>query len=169
MDSMLYLQVSESRVEEIRKIIVEILRESGAKCGLLLDSGGHMIVRKGFTLLRDIENLCVLIAANRAATRAIAQLLGQPDLSVIYHQGQGDHIHSSDVGEDAILALLFDDRANLDEIHKVTSQHAPAIAALLQAEEENEEKIEPIQNIKGEADKKLQELFDSNAPEGMAG
>jgi predicted regulator of Ras-like GTPase activity (Roadblock/LC7/MglB family) len=171
MDSMLYLQVSEEKVEKIRNIIIEILRESGAKCGLLIDSTGHLIVRKGFTLIREIENLCVLIAANRATTRAIAQILGQPDLSVIYHQGAGDHIHSSDISDLAILALLFDERANLDQIHKVTSAHAAEIATLLQPEPvgEGETKVEGIQNLKSAADKKLEELFDTNAPKRMAG
>lgn len=172
MDRVLYLQVSEAKIEQIRQIIVEVLRESGAKCGLLIDSTGHLLVRKGFTLIREIENLCVLIAANRETTREIGRILGQEDISVIFHQGSGDHIHSSDVGEQAILTLLFDDRADLAQIHKVISRHAGKIASLLDADEEEGENHseEGIQKLKEEADKKLGAIFDAIiAPETAPG
>ena len=98
---------------KIRDVIVDVLRESGAKCGLLIEPNGRLLVRKGFTLIREIENLAVLIAASRATTQAIGKILGQEEISVIFHQGSGDHIHSADVGDQAILTLIFDDRADL--------------------------------------------------------
>lgn len=162
MDKLLYLEVSENRMEEIRRIIVDILRDSGAKCGLLIDLSGHLLVRKGFTLIREIENLCVLIAAQRATTRAIARILGQEDISVIYHQGSGDHIHTTDVGDQAIFTLLFDDRADLAVIQRVTSRGVPQIAALLtEGGEAPASALTSIQNLQMQADKSLDRLFDS--------
>lgn len=159
-DRLLYLEVSEERMESIRKIIVEVLRDCEAKCGLLIDLSGHLLIRKGFTLIREIENLCVLIAAQRATTREIAHILGQNDISVFYHQGSGDHLHTSDVGNQAIFALLFDDRAELDQIQRVTSTRVPEIAALLAEGRDRPDGVNSsIQNLQAEADKSLDQLF----------
>lgn len=160
MEKLLYLEVSEDRMEAIRRVVVDILRDSGAKCGLLIDLSGHLLIRKGFTLIREIENLCVLLAAQRATTREIAQILGQEEISVIYHQGSGDHIHTSDVGDLAIFTLLFDDRADLATIQGVVARRLPEIARLL-TEPEREERPDNsrIQNLRSQADKSLDQLF----------
>lgn len=164
MEPLLYLQISESRMEEIRRIVVEILRDSGAKCGILIDASGHLLIRKGFTLIREIENLCALIAASRASTRAIARILGQDEISVIFHQGSGDHIHSTDVGSRAILTLIFDDRADLAQIQKVASERVRQIGPLLEPDEnlENHDAT-AIENLKDEADKKMGALLAGDA------
>lgn len=159
-ERLLYLQISESVMERLREQIVEILRESGAKCGILTDRSGHILIRKGFTLIREIENLCALIAASRATTREIARILGQDKISVIFHQGAGDQIHSIDVGDHAILALLCDDRAELARLQSVVSQKVPVIAELLaSALAEAATTVTKIENLTAEADKAFDMLF----------
>jgi hypothetical protein len=159
-EKLLYLEVSEERMEAIRKIIVEILRDSRAKCGLLIDPSGHLLIRKGFTLIREIENLCVLIAAQRATTREIAHILGQDEISVIYHQGSGDHLHTSDVGKIAIFTLLYDDRADLANVQEITARRLPEIARILtESEPAQRSDISRIQNLRSQADKSLDQLL----------
>jgi predicted regulator of Ras-like GTPase activity (Roadblock/LC7/MglB family) len=169
MDRLLYLEVSEERMEAIRKIVIEVLRDSGAKCGLLIDVTGHLLIRKGFTLIREIENLCVLIAAQRATTREIARVLGQEEISVIYHQGSGDHIHTTDVGSMAIFTLLFDERADLLELQRVVNRRIPDIVALL-GEAGHPPGAEPskIQDLRSQADKSLNEMFGRSGAGGSA-
>jgi predicted regulator of Ras-like GTPase activity (Roadblock/LC7/MglB family) len=153
-------QLTEARMEKIQGVIVEILQSSGAKCGLLIDSGGNILARKGFTLIREIENLAVLIAAGRATTREIARILGQEALSVIFHQGSGDHIHSTDVGQGAILTLIFDDRADIGKIQKMSAARRDRLADLLQASRRgNFSPLPSIENLRRQADKRLSELF----------
>jgi predicted regulator of Ras-like GTPase activity (Roadblock/LC7/MglB family) len=164
MERLLYLEISEERMEAIRRIVVEILRDSGAKCGLLIDVTGHLLIRKGFTLIREIENLCVLIAAQRATTREIARVLGQDEISVIYHQGSGDHIHTTDAGPLAIFTLLFDERADLFQLQRTVNRRVPEIAALL-AQSGSSGGAEPskIQDLRSQADKSLDKMFGSGA------
>ncbi len=160
MEPILYLQISEARMEEIRRLIVDILRDSGAKCGILIDTSGHPLVRKGFTLIREIDNLCALIAASRATTRAIARILGQDEISVIFHQGAGDHLHSTDVGERAILTLIFDDRADLAQIQAVASERVRLLIPMLEPEAGGEDKAAAgLENLQDRADKRLDALF----------
>lgn len=168
MKELLYLKLGEARMDKIRAVIVEILRESGAKCGLLIDVGGYPLVRKGFTLIREIEALCTLIVASRATTREIARILGQDEISVVYHQGAGDHIHSIDIGDLAILTILFDDRADLDRIREVTRRRAAELSALLVGAGDSAEPSPRIENLKSFADKALDELL-NDAEEREAG
>lgn len=167
MERMLYLQISEARMEEMRNEIVEILRESGAKCGLLIDSSGYLLIRKGFSLIQEIESLCALIAASRASTREIARILDQEEISVIYHQGSGDHIHSTDVGKHAILTLIFDDRADLATIRKVVTQRIGVIDELLNNSLlDTQTRTKGIQNLRDNADKTLDALFQGEEGDG---
>lgn len=160
MDSLLCLQISESRMEEIRKIIIDILRQSGAKCGLLIDSSGNLLIRKGFTLIREIDNLCALISASRATTQAISAILGQK-ISMIFHQGAGDHIHNTDVGDLAILTLIFDDRASLSQIRDVTLEYAPKLRDLLEDCDLDPDHVRGgIEKLQARADKMLEGVFD---------
>lgn len=160
-ERLLYLQISEKRMEQIRGQIVDILRQSGAKCGILMDRSGNVLIRKGFTLIREIENLCALIAASRATTREIARILGQDRISVIFHQGAGDQIHSVDIGEEAVLALLFDERAELARLQAVVNERVPAIGAILKAAlDETPTTVTKIENLQSEADKTFDDLFE---------
>ena len=170
MEEFLYLQISESRMDEIRKIVVGILRDSGAKCGLLMDSGGRLLIRKGFTLIREIDSLCALIAAQRATTREIAKILGQQNLSVVFYQGSGDHLHSTDVGDRAILTLIFDDRADLSKIQKIASERVSKIEPLLKpADGEDAGKKPGIDNLRLQADKRLDVILGSTPATGEGG
>ncbi len=156
MENLLYFQIGEKRLEEIRQVIVEILRDGGAKCGLLMDVNGNLMVRKGFTLIREIESLCVLIAATRRTTREMARILGQDDISIIFHQGTGDHVHSTDVGKNAVLTLLFDDRADIAALQRVVRERLPDLERLLQPEPGLETaELGEMKNLKARAEDKL--------------
>jgi hypothetical protein len=48
-----------------------------------------------------------------AATDGLAKLIGEREFSVLFHEGQQDHIHISIVAKRAILVVIFDDRSSL--------------------------------------------------------
>jgi hypothetical protein len=54
-----------------------------------------------------------LTAGNVAATDGLAKLIGEREFSVLFHEGQRDHIHISIVAKRAILLVIFDDRSSL--------------------------------------------------------
>ena len=107
------LIIYEEQIHEIEAIISKMLKGCEAKCALLVDKDGHLTTRQGFTHSLDTTALAALLAGSFASTKEIARLVGEPEFSVLFHQGKKDNIHMSLVGERSILVVIFDDRTTI--------------------------------------------------------
>jgi predicted regulator of Ras-like GTPase activity (Roadblock/LC7/MglB family) len=105
--------IYQEETEKINVALKRLLKGSEAKCALLVDKDGHLITRQGFTQSLDTTSLAALLAGSFASTREIARLVGEPEFSVLFHQGKRDHIHMSLVGDRSILVVVFDDRTTI--------------------------------------------------------
>jgi predicted regulator of Ras-like GTPase activity (Roadblock/LC7/MglB family) len=103
----------EEQIDRINAALLRLLKKGEAKCAILADKDGHLITRQGFTQSLDTTALAALLAGSFASTREIARLVGEPEFSVLFHQGVRDHIHISLVGDRCILAIVFDDRTTI--------------------------------------------------------
>ena len=103
--------------EEEFKLLEEALRrlrqEANAKAVFLIDKNGQQIAAAGEIEQFDTTSLASLTAGNVAATDGLAKLIGEREFSVLFHEGQQDHIHISIVAKRAILVVIFDDRSSL--------------------------------------------------------
>ncbi len=107
------LIIYEEEINQIESLMTKMLKGAEAKCALLVDKNGHLVARQGFTQTLDTTALAALLAGSFASTREIARLVGEPEFSVLFHQGKKDHIHISLVNEQTILAVVFDDRTTI--------------------------------------------------------
>jgi predicted regulator of Ras-like GTPase activity (Roadblock/LC7/MglB family) len=105
--------IYEEETDKINLALKKLLKGSEAKCALLVDKDGHLVTRQGFTQSLDTTSLAALLAGSFASTREIARLVGEPEFSVLFHQGKRDHIHMSLVGDRSILVVVFDDRTTI--------------------------------------------------------
>lgn len=103
----------EEDIKKIEALLSKLIKGAEAKCALLVDKDGHLITRQGFTHSLDTTALGALLAGSFASTKEIAKLVGEPEFSVLFHQGKKDHIHMSIVGERSILVVIFDDRTTI--------------------------------------------------------
>jgi predicted regulator of Ras-like GTPase activity (Roadblock/LC7/MglB family) len=87
--------------------------DSNAKAVFLIDKNGQQIAAAGEVEQFDTTSLASLTAGNVAATDGLAKLIGEREFSVLFHEGQRDHIHISIVAKRAILVVIFDDRSSL--------------------------------------------------------
>lgn len=103
--------------EEEFKLLEDSLRrlrqEANAKAVFLIDKNGQQIANAGEIENFDTTSLASLTAGNVAATDGLAKLIGEREFSVLFHEGQQDHIHISIVAKRAILVVIFDDRSSL--------------------------------------------------------
>jgi predicted regulator of Ras-like GTPase activity (Roadblock/LC7/MglB family) len=120
----------EEEITAIDALISKMLRSAEAKCGLLVDKDGHLITRQGFTHSLDTTALAALLAGSFEATKEIARLVGEPEFSVLFHQGKKDHIHMSIVGERSILVVIFDDRTTIGMVRLYAKETAAELALL---------------------------------------
>ena len=94
--------------------LLERLREeANAKLTFLLDKNGQQLARAGDLHGIDATSLASLTAGNVAATEGLAQLIGEHEFSILFHEGENDHLHINVVGGRSILVVLFDERSSL--------------------------------------------------------
>lgn len=125
--------IGEQEYAAINDCLRGFLRESQARCAILVDRDGQMLARQGFTQDLDTVSLAALTAGAIASTQEIARLLGEPEFTVLFHQGQREHIHFSLVGSRAILMCVFDDRTTIGLIRLVAANTVGLLAAHLAA------------------------------------
>lgn len=88
-------------------------QEANAKAVFLIDCNGQPIASAGEIEQFDTTSLASLTAGNLAANDGLAKLIGERELSVLFHEGQQDNIHISIPAKRAILVVIFDDRSSL--------------------------------------------------------
>jgi len=125
------LILTKTEITQIHRTLVQMLKQSEAKCAILVDADGKCLAKKGFTQNIDTDALAALIAGSFASTRAMAALIGEADFSVLFHQGEKDHIHNVLVDNDTILTVIFDDRTTIGMVRLYSKESAKAIRETL--------------------------------------
>jgi predicted regulator of Ras-like GTPase activity (Roadblock/LC7/MglB family) len=159
------LVIYEEQIEKIEKALSRLIKDAQAKCVLLVDKDGHLITRQGFTQSLDTTALAALLAGSFASTREIARLVGEPEFSVLFHQGKNDHIHITLVGERTILAVIFDDRTTIGMVRlyaKEASENLEKIFCFTDhqnSQTEGEKKTEPNSEFSTSLESRLDDVF----------
>lgn len=150
----------EDQIKDIDKALGQLIKESEAKCALLVDKDGHLLTRQGFTHTLDTTALAALLAGSFASTREIARLVGEPEFSVLFHQGKRDHIHISLIGERTILVVIFDDRTTIGMIRLYAKEAGENLRKILErSPDENKGNMELGDDFSESADAKLDDIF----------
>jgi len=103
----------EEEFHKLEEALRRLRMDSNAKAVFLIDKNGQQIAAAGETEGFDSTSLASLTAGNVAATDGLAKLIGEREFSVLFHEGQRDHIHISIVAKRAILVVIFDERSSL--------------------------------------------------------
>ncbi len=100
--------LKEADYSRLRSILETTQKDLGAHLVMLIDRSGHQIACEGPNQEIDQTALASLAAANVAATNGLAQIVGEPGFSVLFHQGAQRSIHISTVAGRFSLVLVFD-------------------------------------------------------------
>jgi predicted regulator of Ras-like GTPase activity (Roadblock/LC7/MglB family) len=103
----------EEEFKHLEEALRRLRQEANAKAVFLIDKNGQQIAAAGEIEQFDTTSLASLTAGNVAATDGLAKLIGEREFSVLFHEGQQDHIHISIVAKRAILVVIFDERSSL--------------------------------------------------------
>ncbi len=156
------LIIYEEEINKIDALISKMLKGAEAKCGLLVDKDGHLITRQGFTHSLDTTALAALLAGSFAFTKEIAKLVGEPEFSVLFHQGKKDHIHMTIVGERSILVVIFDDRTTIGMVRLYAKETSVELGKIFE-DIQNSQKDDQGGGLDGDftsqAEDKLDDIF----------
>lgn len=117
-------------LERLDALLASFLAEARLRCALLLDRTGRFLTAAGETGELDPTTFASLAAADFAASDQLAQLLGEADFSSLYHAGERQSMLLADVGGQAILAAIFDDRSTLGLVRLQMRALLPQVAAV---------------------------------------
>lgn len=126
--------IFEEEQRQLEDVCSRLVRESLSKSIFLLDRNGQILVATGEIAAVDTTSLASLVAGTTAATSSLARLLGEEEFPIHFHEGKRDHLHISLVGEDHILAVIFDNRSSLGLVRlrvKKATERMTEILALL--------------------------------------
>jgi predicted regulator of Ras-like GTPase activity (Roadblock/LC7/MglB family) len=145
MDNLFWL--SDEKILE--KFEVELNRlkvESNAKASFLIDKNGQLIGSSKNTENYDKTSIGALVAGNVAATGGLANLLGEKEFSILFHEGENEHVHISLVAGKLILVVIFDETTSLGLIRLRVKKSLKVFEKLLRdleksSQENNRENI----------------------------
>lgn len=103
----------EEEFHHLEESLKRLRQESNARAVFLIDKNGQQLAAAGDVDQFDSTSLASLTAGNVAATDGLAKLIGEREFSVLFHEGEQEHIHISIVARRAILVVIFDERSSL--------------------------------------------------------
>jgi predicted regulator of Ras-like GTPase activity (Roadblock/LC7/MglB family) len=103
----------EPEYEALLSVLRKLLVDASAKVVFLVDKDGTLLASAGTADGFDTTSLASLAAGNIAATGGLANLIGEKEFSILFHEGERDNMHLSVVAERLILVVVFDRRSSV--------------------------------------------------------
>ncbi len=152
--------IYDDEFKQITVIIEKLLNNAKAKAVFLVDKNGQLIANAGEIDNMDTTSLASLTAGNIAATGGLANLLGEKEFSILFHEGEKDNLHISLVGQRIILVVVFDQRSSLGlvrlRVKKASEELAAIFDRLLKKVEQETLEESPFSEI---TDEDIDKLF----------
>jgi len=121
----------EPEYEAILSILRKLMMDASAKVVFLVDKNGTLLASVGDAVGFDTTSLASLAAGNIAATGGLANLIGEKEFSILFHEGERDNMHLSVVAERLILVVVFDRRSSVGLVRLRVRQATARLAAVM--------------------------------------
>jgi predicted regulator of Ras-like GTPase activity (Roadblock/LC7/MglB family) len=105
--------LGEQDFNRITEHLNDLLRESNARCAMLVDRTGQLLANAGERLQFDPTSFASLTAADFSANDQLAKMIGEPEFASLFHQGEKESMYLADVAHRVILVVLFDQRTTV--------------------------------------------------------
>jgi len=133
--------IHEDTARRIGGALSTFLSESGAADVLLIDRSGQLLAQGDTARSLDTVSLSALAAGAFSSTAAMARLLGEPEFTMLFHQGVKENIHVTAVDDDAILLATFDNRTTIGMVRLFAKEASTAIGVILSKSRERSGRV----------------------------
>src|SRR5213596_575839 len=123
---------SENDFQQIQAQLQAFLKESNARCALLVDRTGQLVATVGEQPKFDPTTFATLTAADFSANDQLAKLIGENDFNSLFHQGEKESMYLADVARRVILVVLFDNRTTLGLVRLKMKEVVTELAKLFE-------------------------------------
>ena len=138
----------EPEYEAFLSILRKLLTDASAKVVFLVDKNGTLIASAGDAAGFDTTSLASLAAGNIAATGGLANLIGEKEFSILFHEGERDNMHLSVVAERLILVIVFGRRSSVGlvrlRVRQATARLVTVMAVAVEGSDAEPDGIEEL-------------------------
>ncbi|HLO10511.1 MAG TPA: roadblock/LC7 domain-containing protein [Desulfobacteria bacterium] len=138
----------EPEYDALLSVLRRLLVDATAKVVFLVDKDGTLVASAGDAVGFDTTSLASLAAGNIAATGGLANLIGEKEFSILFHEGERDNMHLSIVAERLILVIVFDRRSSVGlvrlRVRQATARLTTVMSAALAASDAESGGIEEL-------------------------
>lgn len=85
--------LGEQDYHRITEHLNDLLRESNARCAMLVDRTGQLLASAGEQLQFDPTAFASLTAADFSANDQLAKMIGEPEFASLFHQGEKESMY----------------------------------------------------------------------------
>jgi predicted regulator of Ras-like GTPase activity (Roadblock/LC7/MglB family) len=150
---------SENDFKQIQTHLQAFLRDSNARCALLVDRTGQLVATVGETPQFDPTAFASLTAADFSANDQLAKMIGEPEFASLVHQGEKESMYLADVARRVILVVLFDNRTTLGLVRLKMKATVDELAKLFEEVFKRAGRDGSQPNILAGADDEIDKLF----------
>ena len=111
------------KINAINSELENLLRDTVSICIILSNIDGEILNTVGDSSNIDSMNIAPLAAGSFATTKGIANILGEREFSLLFHQGVENNIFISNIESYAILIVIFDKNSILGVIKQKSQQY----------------------------------------------
>ena len=125
--------LDERDYQQITNHLTSLLKESDARCALLVDRAGQLLAHSGEQLAFDPTAFASLTAADFSANDQLAKMIGEGEFASLFHQGERESMYLADIARRVILVVLFDNRTTVGMVRLRVRQTVADLSALFDA------------------------------------
>jgi predicted regulator of Ras-like GTPase activity (Roadblock/LC7/MglB family) len=130
-------------IDRLNSVLSPLVNKANLLLAVLINKDGRLLSYQGSLEHIDTQSLGALVAGNSASTIAIANLMGETEFSTMYHQGKDKNIYIAIVDDNTFMALVFDDRTNIDRVKVFARQYDRQLKeSLMQVYNKSEDQID---------------------------
>jgi len=126
--------------EDINDLLSNLVKRSEAVTALLISREGVCISKAGNVETLNSTALAALVAGMFAATREVANIVGEEQFSILLQQGEKRHIHISLIGQRNMMIVVFEDYKRIGRVrHEARSIGSDLVRILENREKSKKE------------------------------
>jgi len=122
--------ITPENFERVDAALRDFRQSAKARGVFLVDPSGQLMAQAGDVSGVDTAALSALIASNMAASKAIAEVIGERSFKGVILEGLMESIYISQVGSNALLAVVFDNQTSVGLVRLRASGAAAKLAEL---------------------------------------
>jgi len=118
--------------EAINDLLSSLVKRSEAVTALLISREGVCVSKAGKVETLNSTALAALVAGMFAATREVANIVGEEQFSILLQQGEKRHIHISLIGQRNMMIVVFEDYRRIGRVRHEARSLGPKLLRILE-------------------------------------